>query len=115
MLAAVLLAGRWQRAKKFKHEIKKLIASGNGNTVLQNVSYEEALKFALQKGAKIDPDNLYQGKISIGFTMKMNRVQYSVFFSRTPKDDSVFLGVDTLGRYSKKSPQELFKSMMKKR
>jgi len=115
MLAAVLLAGRWQRAKKFKYEIKKLIASGNGNTVLQNVPYEEALKFALQKGAKIDNDNPYQGRISIGFTMKINRVQYSVFFSRTPRDGSVFIGVDTLGRYAKMSPQDLIKSMLKKK
>jgi hypothetical protein len=108
----VFLIGKRRRKNMFNHEIMKLIASGEGNTILHNVYYEEALRFAIKNGAEIDNSNLYQGKISIGFTMEIEKAEYHIFFARTAEDDSVFLGVDNVGHHSQMDPRELIKSIL---
>jgi len=73
-----------------KNEILKLVHSGGDSTILRNIFYEAALKFALESGAKIDTHKLDNTFAS--FELEVDGIIYRIHISKQ-RDGSTGLGV----------------------
>ncbi len=74
-------------------EIVKLINSGNSYTILRNIYYEAARKFALESGADTSSPVNRDVNDSIQFLMNVNGINYFIYFARHI-DGSTYLGVN---------------------
>lgn len=92
------IGGKKRREDILTYEIRKLIYSGNKDTVLRHVYFEAALKYALEHGGQLEPGKMFIHTNSILFMMNIDGEDYMIFFSRC-RDDSAFLSVETLQEF----------------
>ena len=90
-----IVSGKKRREDIFTYEIRKLIYSGNKDTVLRHVYFEAALKYALEHGGQLEPGTMFMHTNSIMFMMNIDGEDYWIFFSRF-RDGSAFLGISNV-------------------
>jgi hypothetical protein len=76
-----------------QEEIYKLIYSRQSATVLRNIYFEAALKFALESGAALEPGQSMMNTGSIHFEMNIDGTNYFIYLARHA-DGSTYLGID---------------------
>lgn len=77
-------------AQKIYNYILHLHASGQSHGVLNDILYDNAFKYAMAHGAKPDQEDIYKGQVQM--EMKINGINYYIFFSKMP-NGSTYIGI----------------------
>lgn len=74
----IFLTGKRMRKNMIQEEIYKLIYSRQSATVLRNIYFEVALKFALESGAALEPGRSMMDTDSIHFEINIDGTNYFI-------------------------------------
>lgn len=106
----IVLTGKSRRANKMKDAIYKLILSGREYTILSDVYFEAALKFALESGAELEPGQSKFETNSINFKMNIDGTNYFIFFAKQ-LNGSTFLGISNADEAAKQFRDKISKNI----
>lgn len=105
----ILLTGKSRRANKMKKEIYALVRSGQKKTILHDIFFEAALKFALESGAKLEHGQSKLDTTSIQFKTNIDGTNYFIYFAKNT-DGSTYLGIDDADELQKEFRERVHKS-----